>query len=73
MYEIPPKRAVRRAVTREDVEDAEAEVELAETLVHLIENDEDVRAAILRVAAGAPRPRQARPTVTAPVRRGRGR
>jgi hypothetical protein len=73
VYDIPPKRAVRRAVTREDVEDAEAEVELAETLVHLIENDEDVRAAILRVAAGAPKARQSRPTVTTPVRRGRGR
>lgn len=73
MYEIPPKRARRSAVTREEVEAAEAEVELAETLIDLIDNDEDVRAAILRVAAGAPKPRQARPTVTTPVRRGRGR
>lgn len=73
VYDIPPKRAIRRAVTSEDVEAAEAETELIETLVDLIETDGAVRAAILRVAAGAPKPRQQRPTTTTPVRRGRGR
>jgi hypothetical protein len=71
VYDIPPKR--RRIVTREEVEAAEDEAALAELLVDLIENDDTVRAAILRVAAGASKPRQPRPTVTTPVRRGRGR
>lgn len=73
MYEIPKKRAVRRAVTREDIEAEQAEAELRDWLLDTIENDPDVRAAILRVMAGAPKPRQPRPTTTQPVRRGRGR
>lgn len=76
MYEIPkqpPARARRHAVTREDVEAEQAEAELAEWLIDVIENNPDVRSAILRVMAGAPRPRQLRPTTTQPVRRGRGR
>ena len=74
MYEIPKGgRAVRRAVTREDVEAEQAEAELRDWLLDMIENDPDVRAAILRVVAGAPKPRQPRPTTTQPVRRGRGR
>ena len=73
MYEIPKKRAVRRAVTREDIEAEQAEAELKDWLLDAIGNDADVRAAILRVLAGAPKPRQPRPTTTQPVRRGRGR
>ena len=74
MYEIPKNgRAVRRAVTREDIEAEQAEAELRDWLLDAIENDPDVRAAILRVTAGAPKPRQSRPTITQPVRRGRGR
>ena len=73
MYEIPKKRAVRRAVTREDIEAEQAEAELRDWLLDVIENDSDVRAAILRVLAGAPKPRQPRPTTAQPVRRGRGR
>ena len=73
MDDTPPRRAVRRSVTREDIEAAEAETELVELLLDLIENDDQVRAAIQRIAAGAPKPRQARPTTNTPVRRGRGR
>lgn len=73
MYEIPKKRAVRRAVTREDIEAEQAEAELKDWLLDAIENDPDIRAVILRVMAGAPKPRQPRPTTTQPVRRGRGR
>ena len=74
VYEIPKgRRAVRRSVTREDVEAEQAEAELLEWVLDAIENNPDVRAAILRVIAGAPRPRQPRPTTTQPVRRGRGR
>lgn len=73
MYEIPKKRAVRRAVTREDIEAEQAEAELKDWLLDAIDNDPDIRAAILRVMAGAPKPRQPRPTTTQPVRRGRGR
>ncbi|MET9073843.1 hypothetical protein ABZX95_17085 [Streptomyces sp. NPDC004232] len=74
VYETPPnRRAVRRAVTREDVEAEQAEAELTEWLLDSIENNPDVRAAILRVVAGAPKPRQPRPTTTQPIRRGRGR
>lgn len=74
MYEIPQgRRAVRRAVTREDVEAEQAEAELKDWFLEVIEDDADVRAAILRVVAGAPKPRQPRPTVNQPVRRGRGR
>ncbi|MFL4491560.1 hypothetical protein ACJ6WD_09905 [Streptomyces sp. VTCC 41912] len=69
MYEIPKKRAVRRAVTREDVE-AER---MTDWLIDIIENDPEVRAAILRVVAGGQTPRRPRPTTTQPVRRGRGR
>ena len=74
VYEIPKgRRAVRSAVTREDVEAEQAEAELRDWLLDAIENDSDIRAAIIRVMAGAPKPRQQRPTTTQPVRRGRGR
>jgi hypothetical protein len=73
MYDNPPKRAVRHAVTRDEVEAERAEVERAEWLIEAIDTNPDVRAAILRVSAGAPKPRQARPTTTQPMRRGRGR
>ncbi|WP_438489573.1 hypothetical protein [Streptomyces sp. S186] len=68
MYEIPKKRAGRRAVTREDVE-AER---MTDWLIDAIDNNPEVRAAILRAVASTPKPRQKRPTTTQPVRRGRG-
>ncbi|MBX7464964.1 hypothetical protein [Streptomyces sp. NPDC057910] len=67
VYEIPPKRARRRAVTRQDVEDAEADAEFSERLLEALDTNEQVRAAILRLVAGSRR--QPRPTVT--TRRGR--
>ncbi|MEV5944440.1 hypothetical protein [Streptomyces sp. NPDC051994] len=68
VYEIPPKkRATRRAVTRADLEDADADAEFAERLLEAIDNDQRVRAAILRLVAGTRR--QPRPTIT--TRKGR--
>jgi hypothetical protein len=69
VYEIPPKRARRRAVTREDVEDAGAAAEFTERLLEVIDTDQRVRAAILRLVAGTRR--QPRPTVTKRIERGR--
>ncbi|MEV8523138.1 hypothetical protein AB0451_03120 [Streptomyces sp. NPDC052000] len=66
MYEIPPKPR-RRAVTRQDVEDAADEAEFAERLLEAINSDQQVRAAILRLVAGTRR--QPRPTIT--TRKGR--
>ncbi|GAA3032228.1 HD-like signal output (HDOD) protein [Streptomyces olivoverticillatus] len=69
MYEIPPKRrAVRRAVTRADVEAAEAQATFTTRLIEAIETDPEVRAAVLRLVAGARR--MSRPTTTTPIRRG---
>jgi hypothetical protein len=68
VYEIPPKPR-RRAVTRADVEDAEAEAEFAERLLEAIDNDQRVRAAILRLVAGTRR--QPRPTIPKRMERGR--
>ncbi|SHL75626.1 hypothetical protein [Streptomyces yunnanensis] len=73
MYEIPKRRAVRRAVTRDQVAEAEAQAALIETLIDAIDNEPEVRAAILRVVAGGQMSRRPRPTTTQPVRRGRGR
>lgn len=69
VYEIPPKpkRAVRKAVTRQDVEAAADEAEFAERLLEAIDTDQRVRAAILRLVAGTRR--QPRPTIT--TRKGR--
>ncbi|MFE4867724.1 hypothetical protein [Streptomyces sp. NPDC056682] len=67
VYEIPPKRPRRRAVTRQDVEDATDEAEFADRLLEAIDNDQRVRAAILRLVAGTRR--QPRPTIT--TRKGR--
>lgn len=73
MYEIPKRqRAVRRSVTREDVEAEQAEVELREFVLDLIQNDEAFRIAIRSAIEGAPRPsRQPRPTVNPRTTRGR--
>ncbi|MBD0743592.1 hypothetical protein [Streptomyces sp. CBMA152] len=71
MYEIPPKRrAVRKAVTRADVEAADADAEFTDRLLAAIDTDQQVRAAILRLVAGTRR--QPRPTTTTQLR-GRGR
>lgn len=67
MYESPVLKRMR-AATQDAVDDAE----FVERLIEAIDNEPEVRAAILRVAAGAQR-RQDRPTTTQPVRRGRGR
>ncbi|MEV5944410.1 hypothetical protein [Streptomyces sp. NPDC051994] len=71
MYEIPPKprRATRKAVTRQDVEEAADEAEFADRLLDAIDTDQRVRAAILRLVAGTRR--QPRPTVTKRIERGR--
>lgn len=65
MYE---RLAHRRAVTRADVEDAEFRT----ALVDAIDNDPDVRAAILRLLAAARTARKPRPTTVPPRRTGRG-
>lgn len=67
MYESPVLKRMR-AATQDAVDDAE----FVERLIEAIDSEPEVRAAILRVAAGAQR-RQDRPTTTQPVRRGRGR
>ncbi|MDJ0342283.1 hypothetical protein QMK19_03655 [Streptomyces sp. H10-C2] len=64
MYESPVLRRMR-AVTQ----DAVAEAEFVEQLVDAIENDSDVREALLKLIAGN-RPRQTRPTTTTPIRKG---
>ncbi|MEV8480331.1 hypothetical protein [Streptomyces sp. NPDC051173] len=72
MYEIPPKRRpVRGAVTRRDVEAAEAQASFRTSLIDAIETDPGVRAALLRLLTSTRR--QPRPTTTVPVRKGRGR
>lgn len=74
MYEIPKKRAVRRSVTREDIEAEHAEAELRDWLLDVIENDPAVRIAIRNALEGAARPqRQPRPTTNPRAARGRGR
>ncbi|MFB6568373.1 hypothetical protein [Streptomyces noursei] len=75
MYEIPKRRrAVRKAVTREDVEEDRAAAEFKERLLDLVENDPAVRIAIRNALEGGTRPaRLPRPTTTQPLRRGRGR
>lgn len=72
MYEIPKNgRAVRRAVTREDVEAEQAEAELTEWLLDVIQNNEAVRIAIRNALEGAARPqRQPRPTTNPRAVRG---
>ena len=74
VYDIPKgRRAVRRAVTREDVEAEQAEAELLDWLLDVIQNNESVRIAIRNALEGSRPPRQPRPTTMQPVRRGRGR
>jgi hypothetical protein len=75
MYEIPKNgRAVRRAVTREDIEAEQAEAELRDWLLDMIDNDSDVRIAIRNALEGGMRPqRQPRPTTNPRTARGRGR
>lgn len=64
VYEIPKRRAIRHAVTREEVEADEARDELIETLVEAIDNDPDVRAAILHLVTGPRRPPGPTPPTT---------
>lgn len=64
MYEIPKKRAVRRAITRDEVEAEEARADLIDTLIEAINEDPEVRAAILRLVAGARRPSGPQPART---------
>lgn len=66
MYERPKRP---RAVTADDIDRSN----FGEALVAAIDNDPDVRAAILRLVASV-RARRPRPTVTPPLRKtGRGR
>lgn len=69
MYQRPG-RAPRGAVTAEDLDDAD----LRAAILDAINNDPEVKAAILRLLATARPARKPRPTVTPPVRQaGRGR
>lgn len=68
VYESPLMRSMR-AATRDAIDDAD----FTERLIDAIDNDPDVRAAILRIVSGAPKPRQTRPTTTQPIRKGRRR
>lgn len=68
MYESPLMRSMRAAT-----HDAIEQEEFTERLIDAIDNDPDVRAAILRLVSGAPKPRQTRPTTTQPIRKGRRR
>lgn len=75
MYEIPKRRrAVRRSVSREDVEAELATAGFKELLLDLINHDPAVRVAIRDALEGGTQPaRQPRPTTRRLMRRGRGR
>ena len=64
MYESPVIKRMR-AVTQDASDDAE----FTERLLDALDNDPEVRAAILRIVNGAPK-RQPRRTTSQPVRRG---